>query len=59
MSLPSLPEATGPDIPAAVLAVAAFIALRHTRLGLLPTLAACAMVGVLLGASASVAEHSR
>ncbi|MDG3443488.1 chromate efflux transporter [Nitrospirillum amazonense] len=44
----SLSLPTGPDIPAALLALVAFIALRHTRLGLLPTLAACAMVGVLL-----------
>ncbi|TWB37633.1 chromate efflux transporter [Nitrospirillum pindoramense] len=45
----ALPLPTGLDIPAALLALVAFIALRHTRLGLLPTLAACAAAGLMLG----------
>ncbi|MBB6251474.1 chromate efflux transporter [Nitrospirillum iridis] len=44
----SLPLPSGLDTGAALLALAALFLLRRTRLGLLPTLAACAAAGVAL-----------
>jgi chromate transporter len=46
---PDLPVLTSVDWRAAVLAVAAMIAMLRFKVGMIPTLGACAMAGLLLG----------